>query len=126
MSCFEESVEVVSVVGSVEITKTNSSRFVTLNTDGEFALAAANARPFGVITTNQPAKAAGRVVFAGTVPVEAGGTVAIGDAIASGASGVAVKATGTGAVPIGIARTAGGSGKVVAVQLTLPGLVALT
>lgn len=126
MSYFEESVEIVSVVGSVEITKTNCSRFVTLNTDGEFALAAANSRPFGVITTNQPAKAAGRVAFAGTVPVEAGGTVAIGDEIASGANGVAVKATGTGAVPIGIARTAGGSGAPIAVQLRFPGLVALT
>lgn len=126
MSYFEESVEIVSVVGSLEITPTNCSRFVTLNGDGEFALAGANARPFGVITTSQPADAAGRVAFAGTVPVEAGGTIEVGDLVASGASGVAVEATGAGAVPIGIARTGGGSGDVVAVQLRLPGLAALT
>lgn len=126
MSYFEESVEVISVVGAVEITATNSSRFVVLNTSGEFVLAGANARPVGVITTNQPVGAAGRVVFAGTVPVEAGGTIEIGDQIASGANGVAVEAASGGGVPIGIARTAGGSGDVIAVQLRLPGLAALT
>jgi hypothetical protein len=126
MSYFEESVEIVSVVGAVEITPTTCSRFVTLNTDGEFVLGAVNSRAFGVITTSQPADAAGRVAFAGTVPVEAGGTIAVGAQVASGANGVAVTATGTGAVPIGIARTAGASGGVVAVQLRLPGLAALT
>lgn len=126
MSYFEESIEIVSVVGSIAITKENCSRFVTLNGNGEFALAGENARPFGVITTSQPANAAGRVAFAGTVPVEAGGTIAVGAQVAAGANGVAVTATGAGAVPIGIARTGGASGQVVAVQLRLPGIAALT
>lgn len=117
MTYFEESVEIVSVVGAVEITAENSSRFVTLNTDGEFELAGADDQAYGVITTNQPANAAGRVAFAGTVPVEAGGTIAIGDLVGSGADGVAV--TG-GTVPLGIARTAGGEGDVVAVHLNRP------
>lgn len=119
MSYFEESVEVVSVVGSVAITPTNSSRFVTLDSDGEFALAAADAAPFGVITTNQPAGAAGRVVFAGTVPVEASETIAIGDYIASAADGKA-KVAASAAVSKGIARTAGGAGEPVAVHLNRP------
>lgn len=125
MSYFEESVEVVSVVGSVAITRATNSRFVTLTSAGEFALAGANSRPFGVITTNQPAGSAGRVVFAGTVPVEAGGTIVAGDEVASGANGVVVKATGSGAVSIGIARTGAVSTGVVAVQLRTPGLAAL-
>lgn len=119
MSYFEESVEVVSIVGKVDITSTNSSRFVTLDTDGEFVLADADAAPFGVITTNQPAGAAGRVAFAGTVPVEAGEAIAIGDLVASGASGVAVVAADADAAK-GIARTAGAVGQSVAVQLNRP------
>lgn len=119
MSYFEESVEVVSLVGSIEITAANSSRFVTMDTDGEFALAGANVAPFGVITTNQDAGAAGRVVFAGTVPVEAGEAIAIGDLIATGANGVAMVAT-TGQVVAGVARTAAALGEVTAVQLNRP------
>lgn len=119
MSYFEESVEIVSVVGSVEITKTNCSRFVTLDANGEFILAAADAAPFGVITTNQPAKAAGRVVFAGTVPVEASETIAIGDNIAVAADGKA-KVAASAAVSKGIARTAAANGQPVAVMLNRP------
>lgn len=117
MSYFEESVEVVSVVGSVDITAANSSRFVKLTATGEFELAGVDDQAYGVITTNQPAGSAGRVAFAGIVPVEAGGTIAIGDEVGSGANGVAV--TG-GDVPLGVARTAGGAGDVVAVHLNRP------
>lgn len=119
MSYFEESVEVVSVVGAVAITAANSSRFVTLNTSGEFALAAADAAPFGVITTNQPAGAAGRVVFAGTVPVEASEAIAIGDYIAVAADGKA-KVAANAAASKGIARTAAANGQPVAVMLNRP------
>lgn len=119
MSYFEESVEVVSLVGKVEITSTNSSRFVTLDTDGEFALAGANVAAFGVITTNQPAGVAGRVVFAGTVPVEAGEAIDIGDPIATGANGVAMVAT-SGQIVQGVARTAASAGEVTAVHLNRP------
>lgn len=119
MSYFEESVEVVSVVGAVAITAANSSRFVTLNTSGEFVLAAADAAPFGVITTNQPIGAAGRVVFAGTVPVEVSATIAIGDYIAVAADGKA-KVAASAAVSKGIARTAAANGQPVAVMLNRP------
>lgn len=119
MSYFEESVEVVSIVGSVEITAENCSRFVTLTTDGEFALAGAGVNAYGVITTSQPADAAGRVAFAGIVPVEAGETIAVGDPIATGADGVAAVA-GSGDPVMGIARTAGGAGDPVAVHLNRP------
>lgn len=119
MSYFEESVEVVSIVGSVEITAENCSRFVVLDSDGEFELASAGDNAYGVITTNQPAGAAGRVAFAGIVPVEAGETIAIGDPIATGADGVAAVA-GSGDPVMGIARTAGGAGEPVAVHLNRP------
>lgn len=118
MSYFEESVEVVSVVGAVDITAENCSRFVVLNDDGEFVLAGADAAPYGVITTKQPAGAAGRVAFAGIVPVEAGDDIAVGDAVAVGADGVAVPADdGAG---VGIARTAAAEGSVVAVHINRP------
>lgn len=115
MSYFEESVKVDTLVSGIEFTSENSSRFVVMNADGEAVYPAAGAAVYGVMTTNQPAGAAGRVVYAGTVPVEIapGETLEIGDTVGSDAAG---RAVADGA--IGVVRAV--SGNVAAVKLGTP------
>lgn len=115
MSYFEESVKVDTLVSGIEFTSENSSRFVTMDETGRAVYPAAGAAVYGVMTTNQPEDAAGRVVYAGTVPVEIaeGQTLAIGDTVGSDAEGRAVSGGS-----IGVVRAV--SGNVVAVKLAAP------
>lgn len=125
MSYFEESVEVVSLPSAADMSNTatvpGANRFVTLNSSGEAAIAGANAVAFGVMTTNQPQGAAGRVAINGIVPVLLSATVATGAALGAGANG-----TGTGAATtkLGIAVIGGVSGNVVPVKLVIPPVAA--
>lgn len=115
MSYFEESVKVDTLVSGIDFAPENSSRFVVMNADGEAVYPAAGDAVYGVMTTNQPKGAGGRVVYDGTVPVEVAPSVTfvVGDAVGSDAEGRAVKG-GTA----GIVRSV--LGDVVAVKLRTP------
>lgn len=115
MSYFEESVKVDTLVSGIDFTAENSSRFVVMDETGRAVYPEADGAVYGVMTTNQPENAAGRVVYAGTVPVEIapGATFAIGDPVGTDAEGRAA-AGGT----IGVVRAI--SANVVAVKLATP------
>lgn len=115
MSYFEEFVSVDTLVSGIDFTSENSSRFVVMGPDGRAVYPAADGAVYGVMTTNQPEDAAGRVVYDGTVPVEIAPDeeFAIGDTVGTDAEGRAVNG-GT----IGIVRNV--SGNVVAVKLGTP------
>lgn len=100
MSYFEESVKVDTLVGGIEFTSANSSRFVVMDATGRAVYPAAGAAVYGVMTTNQAVDTHGRVVYAGTVPVEIapGETFAIGDTVGSDAQGRAVAGGNAGIV----------------------------
>lgn len=115
MSDFEESVRADTLVSGIDFTAANSSRFVAMDETGRAVYPEAGGIVYGVMTTNQPTDAAGRVVYSGTVPVEIapGATFAIGDPVGTDAEGRAA-AGGT----IGVVRKV--SGNVVAVKLDRP------
>jgi hypothetical protein len=76
-----------------------------------FSLAGVGDSPLGVLRGNCAQGAAGEIETAGVVPITFGGTVADGDYIEVGASGVAVKATGLRPVA-GLCIKGGASGEV--------------
>lgn len=89
---------------------------VKVNTDGTIAQATAGTAVDGVVEKGDVAGAT--VSFAlrngqGTFKVKLGGTVAVGDNLTAGASGLAVKTTTSGNIVFGTALSAGASGDVV-------------
>lgn len=113
---------------------TNQFCFVALNSSSQIAVAGANVECVGVLQDKpNAAGVAGQVRCFGISKVQAGGTFAAGDKIASNASGKAVKYTaasvsaGTpeplaGSLVQGIALDAGVSGQVATILLTHSGI----
>ena len=92
-------------------------KFVTLESDGFVDLAdAAGENCIGVLLNNPPAAGAATVCISGKVMITAGGTVAAGAAVQTGADGTALAAA-TGDVVMGYALEAGVGGQIIAMEL---------
>jgi len=93
----------------------NQFHFVTMDSDGQLSVSTDGAPSIGVLL-NDPSEAgrAAEVCVGGMTRVEAGGTVAAGDAVASGATGEAITAA-TGDVILGTAVTGGADGEVISI-----------
>jgi len=92
-------------------------KFVTLEADGQVDLAdSAGENCVGVLLVEGAATRAVTVVMTGSVMVEAGGTVTVGGAVATDATGRAVDAT-TGDIIMGYAREAGVAAQVIEIEL---------
>lgn len=98
-------------------------RLVSLASDGQVDPTGAGASAVGVLM-NDPSSAgrAAEVAIGGVVPVEFGGSVAIGADLASDANGKAVAAT-TGDQVIGVATESGGDGTVGSILFQPRGIV---
>lgn len=83
-------------------------RFVTINAAGDAALSSAGGDSEGVLQNNPVSGAAGTIWRGGISKVEAGGVVAIGDNIASDATGRGVVAVAGDAI-LGVAKAAAGA-----------------
>ncbi len=83
-------------------------RFVTLNAAGNAALSTAGGDSEGVLQNNPVSGASGTIWRNGISKVEAGGVIAIGDNIASDATGRGVAAV-AGDVILGVAKGAAGA-----------------
>lgn len=120
MSYFEEIAEAVSVVSGADFSSDaaipGSNRLVVLGASGA-TLAGANALAYGVMTTNQPLGAAGRVVVSGVVPVVVGaGGVTVGVPAGAGANGVLVAGATT---KLGVPLATATEGQIVPFKLAL-------
>lgn len=99
-------------------------KFVTLESDGQVDLAdSAGENAIGICLVGGAAGAAVTVCVAGSVMVEAGGTIAAGAAVQTGADGTALAAA-TGDVVMGYAREAGVDGQIIEIELIQGGNVA--
>lgn len=91
--------------------------FVELNNTGKVTVCnSAGERAFGVLQNDPTANQAATIAIGGVAKVIAGDTIAIGDQIATDASGRAIPAT-TGQIVLGDAISAGAVGNVVSVLL---------
>lgn len=110
----------VLISGTIgEDVSSNQYSFVTLQSDGNYDLTGDGLQAHGIVTGDEDT--AGHTVSI-AVPngavtrVLAGGSISVGDNVASDANGAAVTAT-SGDVILGIAReAASGSGSVIAIQ----------
>ena len=92
-------------------------KFVTLEADGQVALAdSAGENCIGVLLVEGEADRAVTVALTGSVMVEAGGTVTNGGAVATDATGRAVDAT-TNDIIMGYAMEAGVAGQKIQIEL---------
>ena len=99
-------------------------KFVTLESDGKVDLAdSAGENAMGVCLVGAAAEAAVTVCVSGSVMVEAGGTIAAGAQVQTGADGTALTAA-TGDVVLGYAREAGVDGQVSEIEMIHGGNVA--
>lgn len=97
--------------------------FVTLAADGQVDLATDGADAAGVLLNNPSAAGqAATVTVQGLTTVEAGGTIAVGAAVASNATGEAITAA-IGDVVKGYAREAGVDGQIIQIELIQGGNV---
>lgn len=94
---------------------TNQYHFVLMDEDGQLSVATDGAAAIGVLQ-NDPAAAgrAAEVCIGGLTKVEAGGTIAAGAAVASGATGEAITAA-TGDIILGTAVTGGADGEIISI-----------
>ena len=100
-----------------EDVSTAQFKFVTLEADGQVALAdSAGENCIGVLLVEGEADRAVTVALTGSVMVEAGGTVTNGGAVATDATGRAVDAT-TGDIIMGYAREAGVTNQIIEIEL---------
>lgn len=94
---------------------TNQFHFVTVDADGQLSVSTDGAASVGVLLNNPSAAGrAAEVCIAGLTRVEAGGTVAAGAAVASGATGEAITAA-IGDAILGTAVTGGADGEVISI-----------
>lgn len=95
---------------------THLFKLAKLNSSGAFVLCGNGEKAFGSIF--EVAKSGGPVTvqFGGIAKVVAGGNIAAGAVVQSGASGVAVAGTTN---PIGVALNAAASGEIVSVALSV-------
>ena len=99
-------------------------KFLTLESDGKVDLAdSAGENAMGVCLVGAAAEAAVTVCVSGSVMVEAGGTIAAGAQVQTGADGTALTAA-TGDVVLGYAREAGVDGQVIEIEMIQGGNVA--
>ncbi len=99
-------------------------KFVTLESDGKVDLAdSAGENAIGVCLVGGAAEAAVTVCVSGSVMVEAGGVIAAGDSVQTGADGAALTAA-AGDVVVGYAREAGVDGQIIEIELIQGGNVA--
>jgi hypothetical protein len=99
-------------------------KFVTLESDGKVDLAdSAGENAMGVCLAGAAADAAVTVCVSGSVMVEAGGTIAAGAQVQTGADGTALLAA-TGDVVLGYAREAGVDGQIIEIEMIQGGNVA--
>jgi hypothetical protein len=97
--------------------------FMKLDSNGQIAVATEGSGSIVGVLTDKPAARgrAGRVVWAGTTMVKAGGTLVPGDRVSCDSTGKAV-ALGTGdSASLGVVVTGGVSGDVLSVQLDFRG-----
>ena len=99
-------------------------KFVTLESDGQVDLAdSAGENAIGVCLVGAAAGNAVTVCVSGSVMVEAGGTIAAGAQVQTGADGTALLAA-TGDVVLGYAREAGVDGQIIEIEMIQGGNVA--
>ena len=99
-------------------------KFVTLESDGKVDLAdSAGENAIGVCLVGAAAEAAVTVCVSGSVMVEAGGTIAAGAQVQTGADGTALLAA-TGDVVLGYAREAGVDGQIIEIEMIQGGNLA--
>jgi|SRR6056297_413009 len=93
----------------------NQFHFVTMDSDGQLSVSTDGAASVGVLL-NDPSAAgrAAEVCIGGMTRVEAGGTVAAGDFVASNSTGEAIEAA-SGDVILGTAVTGGADGEVISI-----------
>jgi hypothetical protein len=93
----------------------NQFHFVTMDSDGQLSVSTDGAASVGVLL-NDPSAAgrAAEVCIGGLTRVEAGGTIAAGADVASGATGEAITAA-TGDAILGTAVTGGADGEVISI-----------
>ena len=98
-------------------------KFVTLESDGQVDLAdSAGENAIGVCIVGAGSGKAVTVTVAGSVMVEAGGTIAAGAAVQAGADGTALAAA-TGDVVLGYAREAAVDGQIIEIEMIQGGNV---
>jgi len=98
-------------------------KFVTLESDGKVDLAdAAGENAMGVCIVGAAADKAVTVCVSGSVMVEAGGTIAAGAQLQTGADGTALTAA-AGDVVLGYAREAGVDGQIIEMEMIQGGNV---
>ena len=98
-------------------------KFVTLESDGQVDLAdAAGENAIGVCISGGTAGKAVTVCVSGSVMVEAGGTIAAGAQLQTGADGTALTAA-AGDVVLGYAREAGVDGQIIEMEMIQGGNV---
>lgn len=96
-------------------------KFVTLDAGGAVTVAgAAGEQAYGVCIVGGASGKPVTVTRTGSCMVEAGGTIAAGDAVATNASGTAATAT-TGNIIMGYAKEAGVAGQIIEVELITGG-----
>ena len=98
-------------------------KFVTLESDGQVDLAdAAGENAIGVCISGGTAGKAVTVCVSGSVMVEAGGVIAAGAQVQTGADGTALTAA-AGDVVLGYAREAGVDGQIIEIEMIQGGNV---
>ena len=98
-------------------------KFVTLEADGQVDLAdSAGENAMGVCLVGAATGNAVTVCVSGSVMVEAGGTIAAGAQVQTGADGTALLAA-TGDVVLGYAREAGVDGQIIEIEMIQGGNV---
>ena len=87
--------------------RTYQDRFVKLVSDGVELYDTVADKPFGVLQNRPKEGYPATISLGGVMRVRAGGTIAVGDAIGSDATGKAIKQTTSGRYAIGVALEAG-------------------
>tara|TARA_R110002124_G_scaffold133987_2_gene296605 strand:+ start:518 stop:886 length:369 start_codon:yes stop_codon:yes gene_type:complete len=95
---------------------TSQHLFAAMDGAGKAAVCGDGAQAFGVIEVGGTAAAASTVTVSGKVMVKCGGTVTIGDDVASDAAGKAVNAA-SGDIILGRAYEAGVTDQLIAIEL---------
>jgi len=117
---FQENVLTRSHVTSAAISQ---YKFCTVTSGLAVTAASAGVRVDGVSLTDAASGKAVCLAYLGRVPVTAAGTIALGAAVATNASGNATSAT-TGQIIVGTALEAAVSGQVFTIDLRLDGTAA--
>lgn len=112
---YTESNTSVTLIAGADL-RTHQFKFVSVNSSGQVALTADDARAQGVLLNAPNTGEAAEVAIDGIVKVECGGVVTRGGRVASGANGAAKNAD-TGSSDLGTALETGASGRVISILL---------